>query len=535
MKRGIDISYYQGPIDFDLVKNDGIEFVIIREGYRDSTDSRFFEYVNGAKKAGLDILACYHFSYALSPKEASDEALYMIENMKQAGLGPETICFFDLEYDSVKKAAAHGVLLGSYQINNHAVAFCDTILANGYKAGLYMNVDYYTNVYWSTVKNKYLLWMADYSFTPTAKSLFRQYTDKGRISGINSLVDLDYYYGDDEYEFKMEEKYMRSRDAVVNLVKSWNGKNEADGSYKSIIDIYNSYKGQLPRGIKMDYSWPWCACTWSALAIALGYTDIMPIEISCGLLIEKAKEMRVWVENDDYVPLPGDAVLYDWDDNGVGDNTGWPDHIGTVTYVNREAGYFEVFEGNCANAVKKRTVSINGKFIRGFITPRYMATVDNDLPSDDALRHPDKTVSEVAHEVITGIWGNGEERKKAIESYGYNYKDIQNEVNRILNGSSAKPPYQDISNTPELKRVSATCYAKFEDYALLGAYVTAADLYCRNDAGTNKKALCVIPKGTVVNCYGYHNFANGVIWPLISVKLGDTIYEGFCSMKYLNK
>lgn len=53
-----------------------------------------------------------------------------------------------------------------------------------------------------------------------------------------------------------------SRQAVADLVNSWVGKNEADGSYKTIIEIYNSYKGTFPRGTKMDYSWPWCACTW---------------------------------------------------------------------------------------------------------------------------------------------------------------------------------------------------------------------------------------------------------------------------------
>ena len=70
---------------------------------------------------------------------------------------------------------------------------------------------------------------------------------------------------------------IRSRKAVVDLATSWIGKNEADGSFKEIIDIYNSFAGPLPRNTKMDYSWAWCAATWSALAIKLGYTDIMPI------------------------------------------------------------------------------------------------------------------------------------------------------------------------------------------------------------------------------------------------------------------
>lgn len=166
--------------------------------------------------------------------------------------------------------------------------------------------------------------------------------------------------------------YLRSE--VVKLIKSWKGKNEKDGSFKEIIDIYNSLGVRnLPRRVKMTYTMSWCACTWSALAIKLGYTEIMPIEISCGKLISKAKKLGIWVEEDGYVPNLGDGVLYDWGDSGKGDNTGWPDHIGTVIEVNEAGGYFLVMEGNYDNAVKQRKVSINSKNIRGFITPKYDA------------------------------------------------------------------------------------------------------------------------------------------------------------------
>lgn len=163
----------------------------------------------------------------------------------------------------------------------------------------------------------------------------------------------------------------KTRAAVVALAQSWLGKKESDGSYKSIIDIYNSYKGTLPRNTKMSYGWAWCACTWSALAIKLGYTDIMPIEISCGFLIEAAQKMGIWVENDAYVPDPGDAILYDWDDNGVGDCTGWPDHVGTVETVNRSTGMMTVIEGNYNDAVQRRQIKVNARYIRGYICPKY--------------------------------------------------------------------------------------------------------------------------------------------------------------------
>lgn len=324
---------------------------------------------------------------------------------------------------------------------------------------------------------------------------------------------------------------MKSRQAVVDLVKSWEGKKESNGTYKSIIDIYNGYKGKLPRGLKMQYDWSWCACTWSALAIKLGYTDIMPIEISCGNLIEEAKKKGIWKENDAYVAQPGDGVLYDWDDSGKGDNTGWPDHIGTIIETHKDAGYFVVMEGNYGDAVKKRTLSINGKYIRGFITPKY----DNNAVSTPK-KEGGKDVKTIAREVIAGTWGTGDERKKALEKAGYNYAEVQKTVNQILNSNAAVTTnkVQD-KNQKVSKKVTATCAAKKFDKSLAGTYKTTADLYCRNDAGTNKKALCLIPKGTKVQCFGYYNVSGNSKWLYIQFTIDGVQYTGFSSCNYLKR
>lgn len=323
-----------------------------------------------------------------------------------------------------------------------------------------------------------------------------------------------------------------SRQKVVDTVNGWEGKNEADGSYKSIIDTYNTLtKEQLPRNTKMEYGWAWCACTWSAIAVYLKYLAIMPIEISCYYIIEAAKKMGVWEEDDAHVPAPGDAVLYDWDDSGKGDNTGNPDHIGTVVYVNQSAGYMVVMEGNYSNAVKKRTISMNGRYIRGFICPKYTS---NEV--SDPAQESGKSISTIAHEVIAGQWGNGDARKKALEAKGYNYSEVQAEVNRILNGSAAQQKQEEQNqNQTVTKKVTATCYAAKKDTSLSGTYVTTANLYCRNDAGTNKKALCLIPKGTEVKNYGFYSTASGVKWLYIQFTMDGVQYTGFSSIEYLKK
>lgn len=337
-------------------------------------------------------------------------------------------------------------------------------------------------------------------------------------------------YGKNIYDeiMKGEQNMGYSRQKVVNLVKSWDGKNEADGSYKSIIDIYNS-KEPFPRSTKMLYGWAWCACTWSALAKALGYTAIMPVEISCYYIIEQAKKMGCWQENDAYVPNPGDAVLYDWQDNDVGDNKGNPDHIGTIIEVYKDAGYMVVEEGNYSNSVKKRTLSINGKYIRGFIVPKY---TDNTLsaPSTDISG---KSIDTLAHEVIAGKYGSGDARKKAL---GDKYQKVQTRVNEILNGSATKPTNIEQPQTqPAEKKVTATCSAQKFSKSLAGTYKTTADLYMRNDAGTNKKALVVIPKGTEVHNYGYYSMSGSTKWLYIQVKIDGVTYTGFSSSVYLKK
>lgn len=327
---------------------------------------------------------------------------------------------------------------------------------------------------------------------------------------------------------------MRSRNEVVNLINSWIGLNERDGTHRKIINIYNSYgKENLPRKILMQYNWAWCACTWSALAIKLGYADIMPLEISCGYLIAEARKLNIWKENDNYVPKPGDAVLYDWDDSGKGDNVGWPDHVGTVVYSNEEAGYFVVVEGNYDDSVKKRTVDINGRYIRGFITPNY-DTIEEGPPVFEQL--PGKSINEVAHEVIAGVWGDGKKREIALTNMGYNYLDVQNRVNSILNDVAYIPDEPQDQNQPFIKQIHATCYAQcYNRDQFTNTYKTKERLYCRNGAGTNKKALCVIPKDTEVKCWGFYSTFNGVKWLLVEVILNGVLYTGFCSEKYLEE
>lgn len=323
------------------------------------------------------------------------------------------------------------------------------------------------------------------------------------------------------------------RSEVIKLARSWIGLKESDGSYKKIIDVYNSFGGKLPRNLKMQYGWSWCACTWSAIAIKLGYTDIMPIEISCGELIKAAEKMGIWVENDAYIPQPGDGILYDWDDSGKGDCTGWPDHVGVVEEVNKESGYITVIEGNYKDSVKRRTISINARYIRGFIVPKYSKEKESALKDENSSIHDSDW--HIAHEVIAGKWGIGDARKKKLEKAGYVYEDVQRLVNHILNGCTCEAAHTE-SEQPIEKRVKATCLPKHDNPSLCGEYETKSNLYCRNDIGTNKKALCKIPKGTKVTCEGDYGLdSNYQPWLWIRVVLDGVQYTGYSCGAYLKR
>lgn len=154
----------------------------------------------------------------------------------------------------------------------------------------------------------------------------------------------------------------------VEFAGSWKGKKESNGTHKEIIDVYNSFKPH-PRGYKVTYNDAWCATFVSAVAIKLGCTDIIPPECSCRVMVEQFKKMGVFIENENRTPKIGDIVFYDWKDDGKGDNKGNPSHVGIVTDVSRET--FMTLEGNYDNAVKERVLQINGRYIRGFATPRY--------------------------------------------------------------------------------------------------------------------------------------------------------------------
>lgn len=164
-----------------------------------------------------------------------------------------------------------------------------------------------------------------------------------------------------------------ARAKVVNIAASHLGQKESDGSHRAIIDRYNA-QAALPRGYRVTYTDAWCATFVSVVALEAGFAKIMPAECSCPQMVALYKAMGCWVENDAYVPKPGDIIMYDWQDSGVGDNAGTPDHVGIVASVS--GSDIKVIEGNINNAVGYRSIPVNSRYIRGYCVPDYTKVSD---------------------------------------------------------------------------------------------------------------------------------------------------------------
>ncbi|MDE6107532.1 MAG: CHAP domain-containing protein [Oscillospiraceae bacterium] len=169
------------------------------------------------------------------------------------------------------------------------------------------------------------------------------------------------------------------RESVVRAAQSWLGRKEADGSHREIIDLYNSHK-PLARGYRVKYTDAWCSTFASAVAIRAGLTHIIPTECGCEEHIKRFQAMNAWVEDDAYIPSPGDYIFYDWQDGGAGDCTGRADHVGIVTACDGRT--VTVIEGNKNDAVGYRTLAVNGRYIRGYGAPDY-GSLATEAPAAD--------------------------------------------------------------------------------------------------------------------------------------------------------
>lgn len=192
---GIDISVYQGEIDWEAVKNDGIDFVMLRAGYRGygtngslNEDENFRKNCENAFAAGLKV-GVYFFSQAITVKEAREEAAFTLKIIKDYDITyPVAYDWEVIDYDTARTDG-----LDNETITQCALAFCERISQAGYQSTIYFNCALgYFSYDLSLVKNHYF-WLAEYKDAPSFIYDFRiwQYTQEGAVAGVNTKVDMN--------------------------------------------------------------------------------------------------------------------------------------------------------------------------------------------------------------------------------------------------------------------------------------------------------------------------------------------------------
>lgn len=241
--KGIDISTYQKNVDYKALKEQGIEFAILRCGYGKEAhqkDKMFEEHYRGCKEAGIKVGA-YLYSYAKNVDSAVDEANNCLGFIKDKTF--ELPIFYDLEEDRTAK-------LGKANITNLAKLWCKLIENHGYKAGVYANLHWFKNnidvnelIYCG-----YKIWLAQWASKPTTNFHidYWQYTSNGFLAGIEGRVDMNESY-DNIPETKPEETKKTNEEIAEEVIKGlWgNGQERKDRlasagyNFKAIQEIVN--------------------------------------------------------------------------------------------------------------------------------------------------------------------------------------------------------------------------------------------------------------------------------------------------------
>lgn len=493
---GVDVSSYNGNIDWQRAKAAGVKYAILRCHQKYGIEESFERNYKGCRENGIPA-GVYKYSYALTEDGARAEARDVLEALRGKELALPV--FYDLEDESVWGTGTDGV-------ERIARAFLEAVAEAGFAPGIYCNMNWYSNRISAALKRDYPFWLASYPAPDSGAVVERirpsagigwQYSERGQVDGIGQC-DVNLFDASILGEAAGTATAITAED-VLDTARDWLGCNEADGSHRQIIDLYNAHK-PLAQGYKVGYTDSWCDTFVSAVYIKLGAADLIGgtecgVERHVGLF----KAAGIWYEDGTIVPDPGDIIVFNWDQSSQ-PNDGYADHIGIVESV--RDGVIHTIEGNASGAVMRRTYKVGDGNIRGFARPAYgrrvqtepqpqpqaptISTTDRpllvfgssgkdvveaqhllnvhgaDLDEDGyfgrltrraVIRYQNaflleetgavdegtwkslltrKTNKELARSVIRGLWGNWPERMEKLSKAGYDAQAVQRTVNALL-------------------------------------------------------------------------------------------------------
>ena len=201
-RKGIDVSKWQGAIDWEAVKADGVEFAMLRAGYgQGNIDEQFYRNADECTRLGIPF-GVYWFSYAYTEAMARREAEHCLEVIKPYKLSYPVA--WDYEYDSMDYATERGIKITKTLVSAMARAFLNKVEEAGYYGALYANPNYLAQYFDADLPKRYDIWLAKWPYTVPGPDTLKpeqcggiwQYTSSGSVDGINGRVDMNYAYYD---------------------------------------------------------------------------------------------------------------------------------------------------------------------------------------------------------------------------------------------------------------------------------------------------------------------------------------------------
>ena len=216
--KGIDVSEFQGNIDWNKVKADGIKFAILRVGFGmdvTSQDDKYIERnISECERLGIPY-GVYLFSYANTVDKAKSEAEHTLRLIKGHDL--EMGVWYDIEDNKTSGS------VGKEALTNIINTYCNTIKNAGYEVGIYASLNWLENKIESSVQKKYPIWVAQYNSECQYKKdyVIWQYSSSGKVNGISGRCDMNYYYGELEESNPAEKPSKEESKHIIDVDGKW--------------------------------------------------------------------------------------------------------------------------------------------------------------------------------------------------------------------------------------------------------------------------------------------------------------------------
>ncbi len=540
--KGIDVSAWQGVINWKTVADYGMGFAILRITEQgNKVDSQFENNYEGCTNYSIPV-GVYKYSYAKTVAQAQTEAEAVLKVLN--GREIQFPVFYDLEWSEQRS-------LGKTAVEKIAVAFLDKIQAAGYKAGIYCNVDWYNNVLTDALK-KYDFWIARYPANDDGWLQERlrpsvgvgwQYSSKATIPGISGYVDRDVFYKDyadkeEEYTVGTWDKTKKLLDEQVGYLEKSSNSNLDSKSGNAGYNNYTKYARDVNNmGLMGCQGQPWCA-VYQFWICAQVFGKSKALEImgngfyNCNSVKAHAKSKGTWHST----PKLGALVIFR---NGA--------HIGRVISVsgntirtnegNTSAGGLNNVEAN-GGCVAEKSYTIGNNQIDGYVWIDYGEGAETPEEPWKAIGTATSTVdnlyvrAEPNGEIIGELMKGNRFEINGVTSGSWTQVNVANigvgwvwtDYTQKDGVQSAEPPKEEISNKQD------------KTQRLFVGKVTASVLNVRTWAGTEYpqiKSYPTLNRGNLVDVMNFtQTAADGSFWYYIRIA-GK--YYGFVSAEYIER